>query len=840
MPDWISRQLELQGLTPWWAATGHLLAVSVAAGLILVLHRYERQLVSRAVGRALLGLRLAVLGLALVVFLQPVQSWTINERRSGRIVVGIDQSQSMQATDPQASRGEKLRWTRGLGMIGNEASDERLDAWQAAFDRNEEPAWADDADDPDPRRRDELAAARKENLLDLFAEVSGISRLEMARRLLLSTPNPLLKELQKLAMVELFVFGGKAEVVAEGQLERALAEPSATVQTELTDLAEGLKNGPQPGASSPILGIVLFTDGRQTAPANPLPSAQALGRLRVPIYPVMMGTTRRPKDLAIPSLDAPSTVYRNDKPLVKAVLQTSGFEGQTLTVELRPAEEERSDEAQIRTITPDGPLTPIEFELPSREVGRYTYVLSLPAEEGETHADNNARSFTLAVVDDRARVLLVDGQPRWEFRYLEAAFSRDERVDLKVALFQQPYLGLLPEPFFPRALPASASPFEDLDVVILGDVAPWQLKNEHWEQLEAFVSENGGTLVLSAGKEYLPKTYRLPTMERLLPVSTASRVDLTQKADLVPPSRQGLRLELTPEGSLQSMFHLAPEAEENRRTWERLPGPFWAWLGKAKPAATVWVTAVPPERGRLDDERHEALVVHQHYGFGQVVWIGFDSTWRWRHRVGDRYHHQFWGQLVRWGASNKIAAGNEFVRFGPEETEVESGRDVTLRARWSPPFLERFPELSARAELSRVGGDVIAVVDLAPKKNQKVLWEGRAIALPAGDYRARLVATNGELGRRPVEASFSVRPPNTPELMDATANRELLAEIAEASGGRLLRADELDELPRLLRPDETTAELYRETPLWDHGIVLVLFFALLTGEWMLRKWNGLP
>jgi hypothetical protein len=120
-------------------------------------------------------------------------------------------------------------------------------------------------------------------------------------------------------------------------------------------------------------------------------------------------------------------------------------------------------------------------------------VLTIPVQEGETHKDNNSRSFTISVVDDRAKVLLVDGEPRWEFRYLEAAFARDERIDLKTVLFQQPYLGLLPETFFPRTFPADQpSPFENLDVVILGDVAPWQLKEDQWNQLEKFVSDHGG------------------------------------------------------------------------------------------------------------------------------------------------------------------------------------------------------------------------------------------------------------------------------------------------------------------------------------------------------------
>ena len=56
-------------------------------------------------------------------------------------------------------------------------------------------------------------------------------------------------------------------------------------------------------------------------------------------------------------------------------------------------------------------------------------------------------------------------------------------------------------------------------------------------------------------------------------------------------------------------------------------------------------------------EKEQALLVQQGYGRGQVLFVGLDSTWRWRFKVGDKYHHRFWGQLVRWAASDKLLEG---------------------------------------------------------------------------------------------------------------------------------------------------------------------------------------
>ena len=45
----------------------------------------------------------------------------------------------------------------------------------------------------------------------------------------------------------------------------------------------------------------------------------------------------------------------------------------------------------------------------------------------------------------------------------------------------------------------------------------------------------------------------------------------------------------------------------------------------------------------------------------RALWVGTDGTWRWRHRIGDTYHHRFWGQIARWAADNKAAAGNDLI-----------------------------------------------------------------------------------------------------------------------------------------------------------------------------------
>jgi len=236
-------------------------------------------------------------------------------------------------------------------------------------------------------------------------------------------------------------------------------------------------------------------------------------------------------------------------------------------------------------------------------------------------------------------------------------------------------------------------------------------------------------------------------------------------------------------------------------------------------------------------------MVHQYYGFGQVLWIGIDSTWRWRHRIGDKYHHRFWGQLARWAAENKASAGNEFVRLSLDQSQIEIGEDGIVRARWQKKFLDDNPKMRAFVEIRRQpdnGGPPFARVELTGVEDQPLSMQARLADLPVGSWQVKLVAENADLGADDLTTAIYVLDSNTTELSDLAANRELLTQIAEASGGELLLPDTIGRLVDILKPPEEEAETRDESTLWDHWLVLLAFFALLTVEWTIRKLNGLP
>ena len=457
----------------------------------------------------------------------------------------------------------------------------------------------------------------------------------------------------------------------------------------------------------------------------------------------------------------------------------------------------------------------------------------------------------MTVVDDKVRVLLLEGEARWEFRYIDNALKRDTRVELSSVVFEQPYLGVLEDTFFPRNLnwPVTAelekSPLANIDLVILGDIAPQHLPPQAWQLLEKFVSEGSGTLVCTAGKRHSANLAANPILQQLLPVSQFVPVETAGPAGAGAPTERGFHLKLTPEAESEAMFQFDTDPAVNRVIWANLPGHLWGLSGPAKPGTTVFAA---PYQGQeqlgLAAERQRALIVQQYYGQGQVLWLGIDSTWRWRHLVGDKYHHRFWAQLGRWAAHAKAIAGNAFVKFGPERPDVVVGDDVLLRARWTPEFLKRFPQLKARVDIFRAkdpaNAKPFSSLDLKPDPSRPQVHEARSVALPAGSYRATLAVTNGDLGPQEISAGVFVDEPKSLELSDLSGNRELLTQLAQLSGGQLILPEKVHTIPELLRGPTATQTVREESLLWDHWLVMVTFCILLMAEWVVRKLHGLP
>ena len=145
------------------------------------------------------------------------------------------------------------------------------------------------------------------------------------------------------------------------------------------------------------------------------------------------------------SLRGPNhTVFKDVEAVIDVRVKIAGLPAGDYLVELHREGKERKLLAE-RTIQHAGKdrLYTESFPVKMDEAGTQTLTASIkPVQPGvkETRTDNNRLATTISVADDRAKVLLVDGEARWELHYLAAAPKRDRLVELKTIVFEQPRL----------------------------------------------------------------------------------------------------------------------------------------------------------------------------------------------------------------------------------------------------------------------------------------------------------------------------------------------------------------------------------------------------------------
>ncbi len=793
------RRLLLAGgeLGGFWIATG-----VVAGVLLIVLFKEERKLVSRRAGLFLLTLRLIAAGALVSTLFEPIAARSFRETIKGRVIVAVDASESMSAADPGRTSAEREKLVKLLGISPGESID-------------------------------------------------AVSRREVARRLVGGSKAPLAL-LAKDHSVEAFTF---AKETTSGKLDALLKTPTnpgdpAFLTTDWEPaLAEALKGGKD---DAPVLGVVLVTDGRRNASGDTSTTIDRLAARGIPVFPVLVGSTLPPKDAAIASVKAPESVYKGDVATIEATLKLDGLAGEEVSVTLeRPG---ASPLRQVVTAPTDGSRPTLSFRVPLEQVGSVPLTVAIAPMLGDVRPDNDRRTVSIQVADDKAKVLLVDGEARWEFRYLRNALARDPRVSVEAIVFHQPGEGSSGDQAFtykdrlPAKEDAVPDPLGTYDTIIVGDVDPLDLSTEAWTRIEAFVSQRGGTLVFSPGPKFAASLSAIEASRKLLPVTDPKPIDVEGAGDdashpSLPPGVAFAPIEavLADAGSWP-MLQLASDFEETARRWKGLPRLPWVLAGRAKPGATPLALA--------GEDSSSALMAAQPYGLGKVLFVGTDATWRWRHRVGDAYHHRFWGQVVRWAAGGKLAAGNAFVRFGPLKPRAAEGEPTTFQARISEGVPGVGPDLLIAARVFKAGVDVdaseaLAVVPLRLATGSPRTYEGVAPTLPMGAYVVRLdapaIADALHLAMNPVpEATLEIVARDGSERVELAAARDPLDRLATATGGKVFADFEADQVPPMLGARTRQIVRTEEIPLWDQPAALLLFFGVVTVEWVTRKRVGLP
>ena len=780
----------------FWArplSTATLVAI-LAAIVLLSIYLYRRPWGMPFWLRAFLATsRLLVLVLVVATLLEPTAVVIESHTQVRSLPVLLDVSESMSMKD-QRKRSEDIASAAvALGMVSLE-DDTEADRTVMQLDTKQRQA------------------------------IASSSRLDLGKSVLTQSGRKIFESLGESLDVSYHAFGQSLRLISDNEVmitEDLMGLEAKEPGTSITASLEAVASS----GGIPLAGIVLLSDGIDNAKSQRSEVVlQNLGVRGIPVYTVPIGLTD-PDDVSIRNIVMQEVAYSGDKVPVLVQIQSKGYERRTA----RLAVLLNDRRVYSRIVRFDGGLQfeEVDFRVDVYEKGAAQIDVIIEPFDDEISTVNNRVSRSVRIVNEKVNVLYIEGNARWEYRYLRAILKRDPRIN---ATFIASNVG----PEVARNSPEHIERFPDdredafqYDLVILGDVDASFFTDDELRLLEELIRDRGASLLMLCGPMYSPGSYTGTPVQAMLPVRFDTEAGWKKIAESVYPV-------LTREGRSSLVMTLENEVELNDRIWSRMaPMDQLPPLLSAKPGATV--LAVLSDSTARDQSY--PLVAWQRYGTGKCMSIASDRLWRLRYRTGDKYHWRVWSQCIQFMTLSRLMGEHKRIRLETDRSVYAVDGQCRLYAHVLDdsfdPVVQPVFEVYV---LSIDGGQAKQLVSLRPDKSQPGLYEGYFAPPDPGRYR---LEANENDQRVSSTTEFQVADVRQ-ELIDTDMSLAHLQRIANLTGGASLGIRELSKLSSLVNDRLITTKVRSERPLWDNSLVVLLLVALLGAEWILRRRYDLP
>ena len=627
--------------------------------------------------------------------------------------------------------------------------------------------------------------------------------------------------------------------------------------------------------------VLLVSDGRQNVGSNPAEIARLLALHHVHTFTLCIGSDRAPPGASIDAINAPQWIYKHQYLKASAIIHLRSLTNKPVTVEL--IRQGHIEARRVLMTHRANAYKSAHFKNLPPGPGVYAYSIKVLPTITMRHAVQ--RTFRVTVRRDKLQVLFIDSQPGWNYQYLVNYFSRSRRVHLQAVLLHPAVIaGITPPPpvvaspnnpgYLAQRLPKSRQAWEAFDVIILGDIPASTLSPVAQQGITYAVQTKGAALVIMAGREFMPQDWATAPLGKLFPIHFNS---LWPPALLRRQNDRGFLPALTAQGVQSGLSQLGVDQRTDNIIWRSMPRWYWhsAYTQARADARVLWAIAGHTARNvgqtgtisAFQSARRRALLTTMSLGSGRVMYLASNQLWRLRYVHGYNVEDVFLGQLLRWASGSQLPAGGRFVRFGTNHSSYNQGRRVMVQARvlddrLLPESGLHFQALATpitattgAAEKKASPAPTAFSAPMLPQSGMPGYYTGLITGLPPGSYRVTLHGS-GVQARMRNDPSATVRSltirvksASNLEMLDTTSDPAAMRQIANAGGGIALPGPFADILAGYMPPVKQVIEIPDSTSLfehphstltfWLHVLFMVLFVALLTSEWLIRKSAGM-
>ncbi|WP_232457081.1 VWA domain-containing protein [Polaribacter sp. SA4-12] len=527
-----------------------------------------------------------------------------------------------------------------------------------------------------------------------------------------------------------------------------------------------------------IAPIVLLTDGNQT-----IGNDYEFTNSNQKIYPIVFGDTTQYKDLKISQLNVNKYSYIKNKFPVEVLLNYEGKENVTTQFSIyKNGKTIFTKKVQFST---EEKSKTIATNLTSTKEGLHYYTASIRKIEGEKNTKNNTKSFSVEVIDEQTKVLILTSFLHPDLGALKKAIESNKQRSVTVVLIDnlkkqlndcQLVILYQPNNRFNKVLSKIKSKNSNY-FLILGANTDWKFINKQQLGITKNAinqTENYGAVLSNSFLTFLQKD-----------IGFNQFPPLKDKFGEVAISKEHQTLLFQNINGLETQQPLLATFEENNQKFGVLLGEgLWKWR-----AASFLNTNSFQE---------------------------FD---------------EFTGNLVQYLASTK--------KRNRLEVNAESLYPANSTINISAFYTDKNYQFDARASLE------ITITNTETKKVTKIpfslisnSYQTEIENLTSGNYSYKVSVIGQNINKY---GKFKITDFQIEEQF-TNANSKKLQKLADKTGGKLYYKNQIEQLKKSLLENKsfytTQKSIVKEQNLIDWKWILFIVISLFTAEWFIRKYYG--
>src|SRR5579872_3018156 len=268
---------------------------------------------------------------------------------------------------------------------------------------------------PTLKPQQNIVAVVVDDSRSMSTQEDGSTRIQKAVQTL---DGGLIKSLQDKFQVRVYRLGDHLERIQNTENLHG-TEPATHIGTGLKDLLAD-------SASLPVGAIVLLSDGGDNSGGIDLETISEIKRQHIPVHTIGFGRERFEHDVELTDVQLPNRALPDSRIQAQVTIRQHGYNGQK--VHLVARENGAVVASQQVQLSRDTQIVPVLLNAGAAGVRNIDFSIDLLG--GEENVDNNRQTRVINVDPQKRRILYVEGEPRWDYKFMRRALDDEKNIEL--------------------------------------------------------------------------------------------------------------------------------------------------------------------------------------------------------------------------------------------------------------------------------------------------------------------------------------------------------------------------------------------------------------------------